>query len=61
MLVLGRKVGESIMIGDYVTVTIVAVNGNQVKVGVAAPKDIAVHRQEIYERVQREQNREVAS
>jgi carbon storage regulator len=55
MLILTRRVGETIMIGDEVTVTVLGVRGNQVRVGVNAPKNIAVHREEIYERIKREQ------
>ena len=54
MLILTRKVGESLMIGAEVTVTVVAVKGNQVRIGITAPKDVAVHREEIYERVHKE-------
>lgn len=54
MLILTRKVGETLMIGDSVTVTVIAVNGNQVRLGVSAPRDVAVHREEIYERIQKE-------
>ena len=54
MLILTRRVGESLMIGNDVTVTVVAVNGNQVRIAVGAPKDVAVHREEIFERVQSE-------
>jgi carbon storage regulator len=53
MLILTRRVGETLMIGHAVTVTIMAVNGAQVRIGINAPKDIAVHREEIYERVKR--------
>ena len=55
MLILTRRVGETVMIGDEVTVTILGVKGNQVRVGVNAPKTVAVHREEIYERIQREE------
>jgi len=52
MLNLKRKVGESIMIGDDVTITVISIKGKQVKIGIDAPQDIAVHREEIYERIQ---------
>jgi carbon storage regulator len=55
MLILTRRVGETVMIGDEVTVTILGVKGNQVRVGINAPKSVAVHREEIYERIKREQ------
>ena len=55
MLILSRRVGESLMIGDEVTVTVLGVKGNQVRIGVNAPKDVSVHREEIYERIQQEQ------
>lgn len=55
MLILTRRVGESLMVGDEVTVTVLGVKGNQVRIGVNAPKDVTVHRQEIYERIQAEQ------
>jgi carbon storage regulator len=54
MLILTRRVGETVMIGDEVTVTVLGVKGNQVRIGVNAPKDVAVHREEIYERIRRE-------
>jgi len=55
MLILTRRVGETIMIGDDVTVTILGVKGNQTRIGINAPKNVAVHREEIYERIKREQ------
>lgn len=55
MLILTRRVGETLMIGDQVTVTVLGVKGNQVRLGVNAPRDVAVHREEIYERIKREQ------
>ena len=55
MLILTRRVGETVMIGDEVTITVLGVKGNQVRVGISAPKSIAVHREEIYERIKREQ------
>lgn len=54
MLILTRRVGESVMIGDNVTVTVLGVKGNQVRLGVNAPRDVAVHREEIYERIKTE-------
>jgi carbon storage regulator len=55
MLILTRRVGETLMIGDEVTVTVLGVKGNQVRIGVNAPRDVSVHREEIYERIKREQ------
>ena len=55
MLILTRRVGETLMIGDDVTVTVLGVKGNQVRIGVNAPKDVSVHREEIYERIKKEQ------
>ncbi len=54
MLILTRRVGETLMIGDEVTVTVLGVKGNQVRIGVNAPKNVSVHREEIYERIRRE-------
>jgi carbon storage regulator len=61
MLILTRRVGETVMIGNEVTVTVLGVKGNQVRIGVNAPKDVAVHREEIYERIKREEDHESQS
>ena len=61
MLILNRRVGETLVIGDDVTVTVLGVRGNQVRLGVNAPKDIAVHREEIYQRIQNEKSGEISS
>lgn len=56
MLILTRRVGETLMIGDEVAVTVLGIKGNQVRIGVNAPKHVAVHREEIYERIRRERS-----
>ncbi len=55
MLILTRRVGETVTVGDTVTITVLSVKGNQVRVGITAPKTVAVHREEIYERIKRGQ------
>jgi carbon storage regulator len=57
MLILTRRVSETINIGKDVTVTVLAVNGSQVRLGIAAPKEVEVHREEIFERIQEERGR----
>ncbi|SEK39965.1 carbon storage regulator, CsrA [Atopomonas hussainii] len=58
MLILTRRVGETLMVGDEVTITVLGVKGNQVRIGVNAPKEVAVHREEIYQRIQKEKENE---
>ncbi|MBS0575596.1 MAG: carbon storage regulator CsrA [Proteobacteria bacterium] len=55
MLILTRRVGETLMIGDAVTVTVLGVKGNQVRIGITAPKDVAVHREEIFQRIHKDE------
>ncbi|MGH8147696.1 MAG: carbon storage regulator CsrA [Rhodanobacteraceae bacterium] len=61
MLILTRRVGETLMIGDQVTVTVLGVKGNQVRIGITAPKDVAVHREEIYQRIKQEHDASAAA
>ena len=58
MLILTRRVGETVMIGESIMVTVLGVKGNQVRIGVEAPRDVAVHREEIFERIRREEGDE---
>ena len=60
MLILTRRVGETVMIGDEVTITVLGIKGNQIRVGINAPKSVAVHREEIYERLKRLQQGEAS-
>ena len=58
MLILTRRIKESLMIGDDITVTVLSINGNQVKIGISAPRDMPVYREEIYNRIQLEREEE---
>jgi carbon storage regulator len=61
MLILTRRVGETVMIGDEIAVTVLGVKGNQVRIGVTAPRTVSVHRQEIYERIRKERDDSASS
>ena len=61
MLILTRKVGESVLIGNDISITILRVRGNQVKLGVEAPKEVSVHREEIYQRIKQMKDEQLDS
>ena len=59
MLILTRRAGESLMIGENISITVLGVKGNQVRIGIDAPKEVAVHREEIYDRIQGDDDQEI--
>ena len=59
MLILTRRAGESLLIGEDVSITVLGVKGNQVRIGIDAPKEVAVHREEIYDRIQGDDDQEI--
>jgi carbon storage regulator len=61
MLILTRRIGETLMVNDDITITVLGIKGNQVRVGINAPKDVAVHRKEIYERIKREKAKQAGN